>query len=172
MKELLLSTIWSASNDGELALITSYLTAATTRATTGFLSRQLNPKQTPGAPGGYTWPLMFSPLVKLTSLCMTWLRGTVGRVERCCHQGNMKTWNGQKKRMNQREKERKSQEKWKKLFSGEKKNLTFLGGGKCSSLSAYDNSRICDKRPGTWYLSLHSFTLSGITLPRCDDFLE
>lgn len=171
MKELLLSTIWSASNDGELALITSYLTAATTRATTGFLSRQLNPKLTPGAPGGYTWPLVFSPLVKLTSLCMTWLRGTVGRVERCCHQGNMKTWNGQKKRMNQREKEEEPGEMEKSYFQ-EKKKYYFFWGGKCSSLSAYDNSQNCDKRPGTWYLSLHSFTLSGITLPRCDDFLE
>lgn len=88
-------------------------------------SRHLHPKQSPGALGGYTWSLVFSRLVKLSSLHMTWLRETVGWVERCYHLGNKKTWDGQKKRMNQREKERKSQEKWKSYFQ-EKKNYYFF----------------------------------------------
>lgn len=36
------------------------------------------------------------------------------------------TWEGQKKEMNQREIEKKSQDKWKKTFSEEKKVLTLF----------------------------------------------
>lgn len=59
MKELLLSSIWFALNDGELALIASYLMAATTRATTGFF-QTLAPQTKPW--GTWRLYLVFSVL--------------------------------------------------------------------------------------------------------------
>lgn len=57
-----------------------------------------------------------------------------------------------------------------KTFLGEK--ITTLFSKNDLILSSHYDNKICDSRASTLYLTMHGFTRSRATLPRCDNFPE
>lgn len=111
--ERLVSTLCFALNHGEPALTAGY----TVTAGAVLPRARLNTCAPTQAPGGVGRLPAFGFLTssEVHPLRINWLIQTVWLIKRIYHLGNTKTWEGQKKDMNQRE-TKKSQEKWKRHF--------------------------------------------------------